>query len=99
MKRLGFLCTVVFLAACSKKIDRQASSPTSSSHRVLEKQSCDFGMTSFNLTKRAPVNNDGDGTSRRKKPTGGGTGGNGGGTGTGGTGGGTTTPPPPSPSG
>jgi len=100
MKKLGFLCIVVFLAACSKKIDRQASPPNSFSHQVLEKQSCDFGMTSFNLTKRAPVNSEGDGTWRRKKPTtGGGSGGTGGGDGGTGTGGGTTTPPPPSPSG
>jgi hypothetical protein len=97
MKKLGFLCLAVFLFACSKNIDKQASSLNQSLNKVTEKVSCDFGMSSFNLTKRATVISQGDGTSRRKKPTGGGsggTGGGGGGTGTGG--GGTTTPPPPS---
>jgi hypothetical protein len=99
MKKLGFLCLAVFLFACSKKIDKQATSPNySSSKRVTEKVSCDFGMTSFNLTKRAAVNNQDIETLRRKKPfNGGGGNGNGGGSGTGGgttDGGGTTTPPP-----
>src|SRR5438034_11230450 len=51
MKRLLIL-GLIFLAACSKKnIDRQNSSPQEG-----EKQSCDFGIKSFNLSKRAPVN-------------------------------------------
>jgi hypothetical protein len=88
MKKL-WLMSLVVLAACSKKIDKQFSSPSQSPEKV----SCDFGITSFNLTKRAPVNSEGDGNSRRKKPTGGG-GGTGGGTG-GTTDGGGVTPTPP----
>jgi Metallo-peptidase family M12B Reprolysin-like len=81
MKRLSILA-LLFLAACSKKIDQQVSV-----QQLGEKQSCDFGMTSFNLTKRTPVNEAGDEASHKKPRTGGG--------GTGSTGGGIITPPPP----
>ena len=107
MKKLSVLCTVVFLIACSKQIDKQAA-PLNPQKQVTEKVSCDFGMTSFNLNKRAPFYEGGGETSKRKKPFSGGNGGTGSGTGTGtgtGTGGttdgggtsgggGTTTPPP-----
>ena len=67
---------LLFLASCSKtNIDRPVASLEQG-----EKQSCDFGLTSFNLIKRAPVNSVNDDAFRRKPPTGGGT----------------TTPPPPS---
>jgi hypothetical protein len=96
MKRLSVLA-MLFLAACSKNIDKQASSPNSSSTKLDEKQSCDFGMTSFNLSKRARVNvSDDYGISKgRKKPNtnghgGGVTDGGGGTTDGGGSGGGTT---------
>ena len=77
MKNLLIVIGLVFLAACSKTIDQQASSPKEEG----ERQSCDFGMTSFNLTKRPPVNNDEEIAGARKPRSGGG-----------GTGGGGTTP-------
>jgi len=81
MKKLWPLGLVV-LAACTRKIDQQTSL-----QQLGEKQSCDFGIKTFNLTKRAPVNyNNNDDASRRKKPP---TSGDGSGSG------GTTTPPPP----
>ena|GEM_PF-736031 len=85
MKKLCYLCTAVILFACSKKIDKQVSLPTSQK-RITEKVSCDFGITSFNTTKRAPSYGEGGETSRRKKPTNG----NGGTTDGGGSTGGTT---------
>ncbi|HEV8284902.1 MAG TPA: M57 family metalloprotease [Chitinophagaceae bacterium] len=89
MKKLSILA-LLFLAACSKKIDQQISNQQVK--QVGEKQSCDFGMTSFNLAKRAPVSIEGNEAARKKRPRSN----DGGGTTGGGTtdGGGTTTPPP-----
>ena len=42
---------VLFLAACSKNADQQ----TSQTDQATEKQSCDFGIQQFNLTKRPSV--------------------------------------------
>jgi len=103
MKKLSVIgIAVLFLVACTKNIDKQASS---SNNKAGGLQSCDFGMTSFNLSKRAPgYANDSYGIERgKKKPTGGGGGTTSGGGSTGGTtggttdGGGGTTPPPPPP--
>ena len=81
MKNLLIIIGLIFLVACSKTIDKQAPSL----NQEDEKQSCDFGLTSFNLTKHPPVIDE----QQTKNPhnTGGGTGG-------GSTGGGGTTPSP-----
>ncbi len=58
---------LIFLAACSKNdIDTQ-----SSFRREGKEQSCDFGIKSFSLTKRTPVN-PGNNEVLSKKPTSGG---------------------------
>lgn len=70
---------LLFLASCSKNsIEPQASAP-----QEQKKQSCDFGVQSFNLVKRPAVNSGYDEASKGKPRPGGG------GTTT------TTTPPPP----
>ncbi|HET9826080.1 MAG TPA: zinc-dependent metalloprotease family protein [Chitinophagaceae bacterium] len=69
MKKLPVLA-LLFIAACSKKIDQQASV-----QKLGEKQSCDFGMKSFNLTKRSLIQNAGDELAKKKRPTSGGSGG------------------------
>ena len=90
MKKLGFVGLAVLLVACSKQIDKQASS-VKSPILPTERISCDFGMSSFNLNKRAPSYSKGDQMSRRKKTTGNGNGNGNGGLGGGGTSGGGTT--------
>lgn len=81
MKNLLILGGLVFFAACTKTADRPAEENPSSTTQT-EKESCDFGITQFNLTKRAPV----DDPSANKPPhAGGGNGGGGGSTGGGGT--------------
>jgi hypothetical protein len=47
------LVLAVVLAACSKKDQQDPQS-----NQPADKQSCDFGITQFNLTKRAPVGGD-----------------------------------------
>jgi hypothetical protein len=79
MKNL-LICGMLFLAACTKSIDKQTV-PV----KENERQSCDFGITQFNLSKRPAGYAD---ESLAKGPKGGGNGGNGGGGG-----GGTTTSP------
>ncbi len=64
------------LAACSKSIDQQHTSTTNN-----EKESCSFGLSEFNLTKRPTINSE----IAKGKP----------GSGSTGSGGGTTTTPPP----
>jgi hypothetical protein len=64
MKNLLIL-SMVFLAACSKSIDEPARQL-----RNKEKENCSFGVTQFNLTKRATVKDETN--SRNKKPTTGG---------------------------
>src|SRR5437868_14405400 len=51
MKNLLVVAGLVFLAACTKNADTQFT------QSQQEKQSCDFGITQFNLTKRASVQN------------------------------------------
>lgn len=75
------LLGLVTLMACSKTADR-----SSTSVQEGEKQSCDFGISQFNLSKRAPLN---EVISRGKPPK------NPHGSGDGG---GTEPPPPPPPS-
>src|SRR5213075_2256252 len=82
MKNLFIVIGLAFLVACTKTIDKQASSPKQED----EKQHCDFGLTSFNLTKRPPVNSGEEIESKNPHHT------SGGGT-SGGTGGGTTPSP------
>ena len=57
------LLGLVTLVACSKTADRQ---PTSVEEEVS--QSCDFGIKQFNLSKRAPVDNNEVATKRPKPP-------------------------------
>jgi hypothetical protein len=64
MKNLLIL-SMVFLAACSKSIDEPARQLGNK-----EKENCSFGVTQFNLTKRATVKDETN--SRNKKPTTGG---------------------------
>ena len=59
------LMGLVTLVACSKNMDKQMSSTQED-----EKQSCDFGIKQFNLSKRAPVNIDNEIESKRP-PSGG----------------------------
>ena len=75
------------LASCSKTFDEQYSSPVVNNNN--EKETCSFGITEFNLTKRPPGS---FGELSKGKP-GGGSGNNGGSGG----GGGTTTPTPTAP--
>jgi hypothetical protein len=56
MKYLFILCAF-FLFACSKSLDRLSPQENTPSN-IIEKQSCSFDMTEFNMTKRPPVNND-----------------------------------------
>src|SRR4051812_6443187 len=63
MKNLLWMAVVISLAACTKNLDKQASV----ANQQMEKQSCDFGITSFNLTKRAPVDNGEDLSNHRPK--------------------------------
>ena len=66
---------LLLLASCSKTFDKQYSSPVTN-----EKESCSFGLTEFNMTKRAPA----IGSEISKGKPIGGSGGNGGGSGGGG---------------
>ena len=54
------LVGLVTLVACSKNMDKQMSSTQED-----EKQTCDFGLKNFNLSKRAPVNIDNEIPSKR----------------------------------
>src|SRR5258706_5701191 len=68
MKNLLIFGLVILLASCSKnRIDKQASFL-----QEKEKQSCDFGIKSFTLTKREPINTGKDGLSNKRPPGGGG---------------------------
>jgi len=81
---------LLLLASCSKKFDQQPSGSTTSLTNT-QKESCSFGLTQFNMTKRPPSY--GYDMMSKGKP-GSGSGGGGGTTGGGGggtTGGGTTT--------
>ncbi len=53
MKNLIILA-LICLTACTKAVDKPASAILSDDR----KQSCDFGITNFNLSKRSPVNNE-----------------------------------------
>ncbi|MDP9230541.1 MAG: hypothetical protein M3O67_07705, partial [Bacteroidota bacterium] len=54
------------LAACSKSIDKQADFTTPTENKDLKHpESCDFGITQFNMVKRPMVN---DATANRGKP-------------------------------
>ena len=65
MKTLIILGLVFLLVSCSKNnTDKQ-----SLVQQDVEKQTCDFGIKSFTLTKREPVNS---GTSSNRRPPGGG---------------------------
>ena len=79
MKNLLLIAVIaIVLASCSKSFDKPASSAAIETSAHGE-QKCDFGLTKFNLSKRAPIDN---GIALRKptRPT---------------TGGGTTTTNPP----
>ena len=68
MKNLLIFGFVILLASCSKNsIDKQASSL-----QEKEKQTCDFGIKSFTLTKREPVNLENGMISDKRPPGGGG---------------------------
>jgi hypothetical protein len=73
LKNLAIAC-LLLLAACSKSIDQQHAPTTNN-----EKESCSFGLSEFNMTKRPTINSE----VGKGKP-GGGSGGS--------TGGGSTTP-------
>ena len=53
MKYLSILCAL-FLFSCQKSIDKIAQPPVVNG----EKETCSFGISEFNMTKRPPVNND-----------------------------------------
>ena len=53
MKNLLLPCMLLLLAACTKSFNSQPSSTTRSND---EKESCSFGITEFNMAKRAPMN-------------------------------------------
>jgi len=76
MKRL-LVAGLVFFVSCSKQLDEQQ---TVTPIQKTDVQTCDFGMRSFNLSKRTPLSD--DQTNFIEKPPRGG-----------GSGGGTTTPP------
>jgi hypothetical protein len=82
MKHLAVILSLCVLAACTK------NDTETRTEQKNETETCDFGITNFNLTKRAPLNE----IIELKKPQspGGGSGGSGG---TGGTGGGTVANP------
>ena len=50
------------LAACNKSVEKQAI------YHPTEKETCSFGLTEFNLTKRAPVTYDEFAVRRKSKP-------------------------------
>lgn len=83
MKNLLIPC-LLLLASCTKNLN-EPRSPLFNSNS--EKETCTFGLSEFNMTKRPSLNTD----ISRGKPGGGG--GNGGGSGSGSGGGGTTTTP------
>jgi hypothetical protein len=109
MKYLVAVASLCMLAACSKHATNEPTVVEDEANHIhLDGvQSCKFGITSFNLSKRAPLT---DPTANKGKPPkgshGGGNSGGGGTTDPGttdppttdpGTGGGTTPPPPPPP--
>ncbi|HYC39594.1 MAG TPA: M57 family metalloprotease [Chitinophagaceae bacterium] len=67
MKRLFLLAGLCYLASCSKQDNVATTDP--------EKNVCDFGIRDFNLTKRAPVEDEFN--NRKPKNQGGGSGGGG----------------------
>ena len=75
MKHLATVALLCLFAACTK-----TDVPNTHDHQSGKPESCDFGITQFNLTKRPPVD---DGIAV-KPPKGGGGGGNGNGNGNGG---------------
>ena len=85
MKYLVVVASLCMLAACSKHDTNEPTADETSNHDHL--QSCNFGMTTFNLSKRAPIND--PFANRGKPPKGSHGGGNGGG--------GTTDPDPTDP--
>ena len=100
MKFLVGVVSLCMLAACSKHASNE-SSVNETTNQDGKIESCNFGLTTFNLSKRAPLT---DPWANKGKPRGNGNGGgnSGGGTGTtdpgtGTTDPGTTTPPPPPP--
>src|SRR5215212_8809883 len=65
MKNLLLIAAIaIVLASCSKSVDKPASSVTTESVDHGE-QKCDFGLSRFNLSKRAPVYNE----ATLRKPT------------------------------
>ena len=107
MKYLVAVASLCMLAACSKHATNEPTVVDEANHQD-HIQACKFGMTSFNLSKRAPLL---DPSANRGKPPKGGNGNGNGGGGTSGGGGTTdttvvtppptttdpTTPPPPPP--